>query len=324
VKAERLLSALLLLQAHGRLAEREIAERLEVSQRTAHRDMEALCAAGIPLTAYRGAQGGWELQKGWRTRVPGLDDAELWGLLMAQPGAGGGRMTAAARRAFDKLMASMPAAQKAQAEGIRARLHVDPTGWQPGTEDLSALPVAQDAVARDAKLTFRYTRADGQASARTVDPLGLVAKQAAWYLVARSAEGLRTYRISRMREAVALTVRFERPRDFDLAAYWRASTERLRASKQRYVAMMAMGEAGATEMAPWVTMRRDAEAEGRGLLVGWATYAVEFDSEYAAKFVALGMGTRARVLGPEGLRRAVEIEVSKMRARERRTAGKIG
>src|ERR1700728_3713915 len=163
MKSDRLLSVLLLLQAHGRVAERELAERLEVSQRTAHRDMEALCAAGIPLTAYRGVRGGWELEKGWRTRVPGLDDAELWGLLMA----------------------------RTQAEGIRARLHVDPTGWRPVAEDLSALPVVQDAVARDCKLTFRYTRADGKASLRTVDPLGLVAKQAAWYLVARSAEGLR-------------------------------------------------------------------------------------------------------------------------------------
>lgn len=313
MKAERLLSALLLLQAHGRMAEREIAERLEVSQRTTHRDMEALCAAGIPLTAYRGAQGGWELEKGWRTRVPGLDDAELWGLLMAQPQTGaGGRMTAAARRAFDKLMASMPAAQRAQAEGIRARLHVDPAGWRPGSEDLSALPVAQDAVARDAKLTFRYTRADGKASLRTVDPLGLVAKQAAWYLVARTAEGLRTFRIGRMRASVALAVGFERPRDFDLARYWRDSTERLRAEKRVYAATLAMSEAGAAEMAPWVTMRAVQSAAPGELPEGWKTYAVEFDSAYGAQFVTLGMGARVRVMGPEELLRAVREEIAQM------------
>jgi predicted DNA-binding transcriptional regulator YafY len=308
MKAERLLSALLLLQAQGRLAEREIAERLEVSQRTAHRDMEALCAAGIPLVAHRGVRGGWELEKGWRTRVPGLDDAELWGLLMAQPsGANGSRMSAAAGRAFDKLMASMPAAQKGQAEAIRARLHVDATGWRPGSEDWSALPVVQDAVARDCKLTFRYRRADGQASLRTVDPLGLVAKQAAWYLVARSAEGLRTYRISRMREAVALAVQFERPQNFNLEKYWRESTAALRERKARYVAVMAMGEEGAAEVAPWVVMRA-IEWDGR-LQAGWSAYEVEFDSAYAARFVALGMGARVQVLGEEELVRAVGEEL---------------
>ena len=101
MKADRLLSALMLLQAHGRLSTREIAARLEISQRTAHRDMEALCCAGIPLIAYRGALGGWELEKGWRTKVPGLDEAELRALLMAQPGAlGDPRLIAAAERAF--------------------------------------------------------------------------------------------------------------------------------------------------------------------------------------------------------------------------------
>ncbi len=229
MKSERLLSELLLLQAHGRMQEREIAERLEISQRTAHRDMEALCAAGVPLIAYRGARGGWELEKGWRTKTPGLDDAELRALLMTQPSTlGDRRRTAAAERAFDKLVAALSPGMRAQAESIRARLHIDPTGWRPTLEDLSALPVVQDALGRDAKLTFRYTRADGTSSARTVDPLGIVCKQATWYLVERHAAGLRTYRVSRIREAVALAVRFERPADFDLAAWWKRSTESLR------------------------------------------------------------------------------------------------
>jgi predicted DNA-binding transcriptional regulator YafY len=309
MKAERLLSALLLLQARGRMAERELAELLEVSQRTAHRDMEALCSAGIPLVAHRGVRGGWELEKGWRTRVPGLDDAELWGLLMAEPRAGADRrMAGAARRAFDKLMASMPAAQKAQAESIRARLHIDPAGWRPTGEDWSALPVVQDAVARDAKLTFRYRRADGRESLRTVDPLGMVAKQEAWYLVARSAEGLRTYRVSRMREVVALAVGFERPRDFDLAEWWRQSTERLRAEKRTYVATFTMSAEAAAELCPWSPMRETESDPRHKLPRGWKTWAVDFDSAYAAKFVAMGMGARVSVVGPEELRRDVEEE----------------
>src|ERR1700722_11476237 len=109
MKSSRILSALMLLQAHGRLSSRELAERLEISERTAHRDMEALSASGVPVFALRGVNGGWELAKGWRTRVPGLDEAELRSLLMIQPSAlGDPRLIAAAERAFGKLMAAMP------------------------------------------------------------------------------------------------------------------------------------------------------------------------------------------------------------------------
>jgi len=137
MKSDRLLSALMLLQAHGRLSTRELAERLEISQRTAHRDMEALCTAGIPLIALRGAQGGWELEKGWRTKGPGLDEAELSALLMAQPSAlGDPRLSAAADRAFGKLIAALPDPLREKAANIRQRLHVDTTAWRGATEDL--------------------------------------------------------------------------------------------------------------------------------------------------------------------------------------------
>src|SRR5438270_862780 len=136
MQATRLLSELMLLQAQGRLSSRELAERLEISERTAHRDMEELSEAGVPVFALRGAQGGWELAKGWRTKVPGLDEAELRGLLMAQPSAlGDPRLAAAAERAFGKLMAALPGSMREQAESIRARLHIDPSGWRPSSED---------------------------------------------------------------------------------------------------------------------------------------------------------------------------------------------
>lgn len=319
MKADRLMSALLLLQAHGRLRERELAERLEVSQRTAHRDMEALCAAGVPLLAHRGAQGGWELEKGWRTRVPGLDDAELRALLMAQPGhLGDRRLTAAAERAFDKLVAALSPAMRMQAESMRARLHVDPTGWRPVQEDLSALPVVQDAVARDRKLTFLYSGMKGQAKARTVDPLGLVSKQTAWYMVARTGEGMRTFRVSRMREAVALAIAFERPARFHLAAWWKRSTAELEAAKQHYRAILGLSPKGVTLLGEWVAMRPTG-AGGGELPEGWKAFEAEFDSFMSARFVALGLGASARVLGPEELRQTIAEQVMQLGAWARQT-----
>ena len=216
------------MQARGQVTERELAEQLEVSQRTIHRDLEALSAARIPVSAIRGAQGGWQLEKGWRTHVPSLDEAELRALLMAQPRAlGNPRMAAAAQSAMNKLMAAMPEPMKAQAAHMQQRLHVDPTGWRGTGEDVSMLAVVQEAVARDRKLTFEYTKADGEESSRTVDPLGLVSKGLSWYLVARTAKGMRTFRVSRMRKVTVLAVEFERPARFDLAEHWKASTAEL-------------------------------------------------------------------------------------------------
>jgi predicted DNA-binding transcriptional regulator YafY len=314
MKSDRLLSALMLLQGYGRLSTRELAERLEVSERTAHRDMEALCAAGVPLNAHRGALGGWELEKGWRTQVPGLDDAELEGLLMAQAGAlGGSKLTAATQRAFDKLMAALPASKRMQAESIRARLHFDPAGWRMAEEDLSMLPVVQDALARDRKLTFAYRRADGDTSARTVEPLGIVCKQTAWYLVARTPAGMRTFRVSRMRDALVLALGFKRPAKFDLAAHWKRSTASFKEQRQRYIATLALTPEAVLGIESWYAVKPvPKHPAARALAEGWCAFDIEFESPRLAQFVTLGLGSGAKVLAPDELSRQIRRELAQM------------
>jgi predicted DNA-binding transcriptional regulator YafY len=307
MKADRLLSALMLLQAHGRLSTRELAERLEVSQRTAHRDMESLCCAGIPLIAWRGAQGGWELEKGWRTKVPGLDEAELRALLMAQPGAlGDPRLIAAAERAFGKLMAAMPGAMQEQAASIRARVHIDPSGWRPMSEDLSALPVVQDAITRDRKLTFTYRRPDGETAARSVDPFGVVCKRTVWYLVARAPAGMRTYRISRMSGAVVLSLGFERPARFDLADYWKTSASQLEQHRQSFSATLSLSREAAASLSRWCHVTEVKRSRDR------VTLQVEFESPAQARFTILGLGADVRVVAPPDLRAQIQAEIDRL------------
>jgi len=314
MKADRLLSVMLLLQAKGRLTERELAEQLEVSQRTIHRDLEALSAARVPVVALRGAQGGWELQQGWRTRVPALDESELRALLMAHPRVlGHSRLAGAAETALNKLMAALPAPLQAQALLMRQRLHVDPTGWRQSGEDLSALSIVQDAVERDRRLTFEYTRADGERSLRTVDPLGLVAKGMSWYLVARGASGLRTYRVSRIERAAVLAVGFERPQDFDLAAYWKRSTSELEQKRKGYPAVLSVTIDAARRLQEWYgaisvppsVLQQEAER---------VTVEIAFDAEPQARFAVLGLGCEVTVLEPEALRLWVQDEVGMMAA----------
>jgi predicted DNA-binding transcriptional regulator YafY len=310
------MSVLLLLQARGQVTERELAEQLEVSQRTIHRDLESLSAARIPISAMRGAQGGWQLEKGWRTHVPGLDEAELHALLMAQPrGLGNPRLAAAAQSALNKLMAAMPEPLKAQAAHMRQRLHVDPTGWRDTGEDLSMLSAVQDAVARDRKLTFDYTRADGEQSSRTVDAMGLVSKGLNWYLIARTANGMRTFRVSRMRRVTVLAVGFERPARFDLVEHWQSSTAELDRKRASYRAILSLTAEAARRVQAWcATKPAPGGGAARRADAGRTALQVGFDNEAQAQFIVLGLGSAVRVLEPESLRHWVKAEAREVAA----------
>ncbi len=283
----------MLLQAKGRVTSRELSERLEVSPRTVHRDMEALSAARVPITALRGAQGGWQLERGWRTQVPGLDEAELRALLMTQPRAlSDPSMRAASERAFGKLMAALPNNMREQAAAMSERLHVDPTGWHASTEDLSMLPIVQDAVARNCKLTFDYTRADGESAPRTVDPLGIVAKGVSWYLVARAPNGMRTYRVSRMKSVTPLVTKFERPANFKLASYWETSTTQLQDKRKNFDALIALEPKAAQSLRGWCATSPAEPDRAHKVRDGWITLNVRFEAEEEALFLILGFGAR--------------------------------
>ena len=316
MRADRLMSVVLLLQAHGRMSGRELAERLEVSMRTLHRDMDALSAAGVPVFALRGARGGWQLDENWRTQVPGLDEAELRALLMAQPRViGDTRLAAAAESALSKLIASLPNSLRAKAASIQQRLFVDTTGWRGTPENLSNMPIVQEAVSRDRKLWIVYAKNSREREPRTVDPLGLVAKSGTWYLVANAPAGLRTFRVSRIEEARLLDQRSERPADFDLAKYWRSSAQRFREGWPRFDTVLRLHPDSAKQMKRWHMATEDgcgADAEG------WVTMNVRFDDEDQALFLVLAQGARVDVVEPLSLRARVAMELGAATERIRR------
>ncbi len=310
MRADRLMSLLLLLQAHGRLTGRELSRKLEVSERTVHRDMEALSAAGVPVFALRGAHGGWQLDEGWRTQVPGLDEAELQALLMAQPRVvGDSKLASAAERALGKLMASLPVTLREQAASMRQRLYVDTAGWRGTAENLAMLPIVQDAVSRDRKLAIRYWRADRERVERQVDPLGLVAKGSTWYLVAKSSDEFRTYRVSRIEQATLLDEACERPSDFDLVAYWQSSSERFNNTLTRYEARLRIEPRTASWLKMW-RVGSTVENVDPPDPDGWVILRMTFDREEEACFIVLGLGPRVDVLDPPSLRDRVMAEAA--------------
>jgi predicted DNA-binding transcriptional regulator YafY len=232
---------------------------------------------------------------------------------MAQPRVlGDPRLARAAERALDKLMAALPASLREQAASIRQRLHVDTTGWNGVPENLAMLPIVQDAVARDRKLEIRYRPTGRESAVRTVDPLGLVAKGGTWYLVARSPDGFRTYRVSRIEDARPLDKPAERPPDFDLAAYWKTSTEELK-KRARFEATLHLEPSAAQSLRKWRTTSPAAAAESDS--AGWVTLRVQFEDEEHARFMVLGLAPRVDVIAPASLRDRIAADLSAAMAR---------
>ncbi|MDP4504985.1 helix-turn-helix transcriptional regulator [Nonomuraea turcica] len=219
MRADRLVAALLLLQARGRVTAAELAEELEISVATARRDLEALSAAGIPVYPQQGRGGGWQLIGGARTDLSGLTAAEARALFLLL----GPATTAAAplTSALRKLMRALPATFRADAEAAARAVVSDSARWGEVGRQLPALVEdLQGAVVGRRKVRLAYTSRGGGSTERLVDPLGLVDKDGVWYLLAGTESGRRTFRVDRVAGAEVTDLPAERPDDFDLSAEW--------------------------------------------------------------------------------------------------------
>ena len=308
MRADRLLSILLLLQVRERLTARELAERLEVSPRTIYRDMDALSAAGIPVVAERGAGGGWALLEGYRTNLTGLNLTEIQALFLPQsaPLLGDLGLHQAWEAALLKLLAALPSVSRRNAEFVRQRIHVDGAGWHQAAEDVPFLPTLQEALWQERKLHLAYQRSDRTQVERLVDPLGLVVKGRIWYLVAAVEGELRTYRVSRVQGARLAGEPCAWPRGYDLAAYWEESVARFREGLPRYPAVVrARAETvEALGRLRYVRLERQSPPDAGG----WVTVSVQFETEKEACQYVLGFGPRIEVLEPEELWERVRRE----------------
>src|SRR3954447_3054975 len=302
MRADRLLSIVLLLQANHRMTAAELAGRLEVSERTILRDMDALSIAGIPVVAERGAAGGWRLIDGYQTKLTGLTPAEIHSLFFARPERlmSDLGLSQDADTAMLKLQAALPERLRRDAEFARNRVHIDSKGWRDPGESVAALPVLLTALWQERRVRFTYHRQLCEPGERTVDPLGLVAKGSTWYLVSQSQGELRTYRVSRIADPVVLDEPAGRPEDFDLGTYWSRSAAEFREQLPRYYATF-LAETAAMR---WVRYRgwrlEEERPEGDRVRIR-----MRFDVEEEAVQFALALGTGVEVLEPTELRSAV-------------------
>lgn len=308
MRASRLVNMLLLLQTRGGLTATQLSEQLEISVRTVYRDVDALSEAGVPIYTERGPRGGVRLVDGYRTRLTGLTHEEAEALFLSGvPGPaaelGLGTVVAAARL---KVLAALPPELRLRASRLTQRFHLDAPAWFRPAEAVPHLESLAGAVWDDRRLLLRYERSDRTVE-RTVDPLGLVVKAGIWYLIARSDAQVRTYRVSRISGVTVRDERFERPDDFDLAAYWTRAIAaygqtlptidavlRVRADELGWLAE-AMGEPS------WSTARTAPDPERDGSV----RVELRIETINGARSGILSVGSSVEVVEPEELRTAV-------------------
>ncbi|WP_250000839.1 YafY family protein [Actinoplanes sp. M2I2] len=310
MRADRLLSLLLLLQTRGRMTAQDLAGELEVSVRTVYRDIDSLGAAGVPVYADRGPAGGYQLLDGYRTRLTGLTSDEAGTLFLAgMPGPaaelGLGSVLAAAQL---KLRASLPGELADRADRVRERFHLDAPGWFRADEPVPHLSTVADAVWSARRLEVRYRRwKTPREVTRTLHPLGVVLKAGRWYLVAATDTRTTAYRVANILEAELLDEPASRPGDFDLAAFWREWTAGYEQSVYTAAATVRMTAVALGRMAYIFPpeMARVARAEaGEPDEAGWVVTRVPIESVRHGHIELLKLGAEAEVLDPPELRAA--------------------
>ncbi len=315
MRASRLLSILTTLQARGHVTATALAQDCEVSLRTIYRDIDALSAAGIPVYSERGSAGGYRLLDGYRTQLNGLSAKECEALFMTGlPGPaadlGLGAVLVAAQ---NKLLSAMPARLRGGAEQMRARFHLDAPAWFARAEQPAHLPLIAGAVWDQHPIRIRYRSWKGEKQ-RQVEPLGLVLKSGAWYLIGQVDGGARTYRIARILDLDVLGERFERPAGFDLEAYWREGAQRLEEDLHRNLATVRLSPWGVKMLEAFVSPLAYAAVEisEAADADGWRVAVLPVGSLRQACGELVRLGAEAEILGPLELREQMARMVAGM------------
>jgi predicted DNA-binding transcriptional regulator YafY len=301
MRADRLLSILLELQAHGRMSAADLARRLEVSRRTVYRDLDALSGAGVPVVTDRGPNGGAYLLGGYRTDLTGLTEMELEALL-----AFGGQGPAAdlgfgsqLDRASRKLAV---AARRDRAGRLRERVLIDGERWFRTAPVPPHLTRVQDALWLDRRLRLRYRRTLDRIVERTVEPYGLVCKAGTWYMLAGVRGEPRVYRVSRIEDAEMTDETFERPAGFDLRSAWAAQVGRFKGSGPERVSVKVRVDPEVSGQFTRLIGDQIVDRPSDGVVV------LDFPACEAAVSLLAGFGGAVEVLEPPELRqRLAEI-----------------
>ncbi|WP_086841073.1 helix-turn-helix transcriptional regulator [Amycolatopsis kentuckyensis] len=309
MRADRLVSLVLLLRRRGRLTAEALARELEVSTRTVLRDIDALSAAGVPVYAERGRHGGFALLPGFRTELTGLNHDEALALLTTGRAFGLGPALASAMR---KVADALPETHLATAERFLVEPETDLLSRHSAAEevDRSTMAEVRRAVLDGRRLRIHYAATGQEPRWRTVDPIGLVTVRDRGYLLATRAGADRTYRLSRILAAEALAEPAERPGEVDLDRIWRQRCAAFLADGHLAVQVRVRPPRREDLLSTAVAVRAEAPEED-----GWLRFEVTYQDAWHAEWALWQLGTDAEATAPQSLRTALRERAAAIAAR---------
>ena len=309
MRADRLLALLMLLQTRGQLTAKTLAQELEVSERTIYRDVDALCAAGVPIYSETGQAGGYGLLNSYRTSLTGLTAEEVRALFMLNVPAPLTALgvTQAMKTALLKLAAALPAERRQEEARVRQRFYLDSIWWGQGVEMTPHLQTIHQAVWLDRKVRLAYRVGPALVMNQVVEPYGLVAKAGVWYLVCAHQGSVRVHRVADLLNAQLTEEQFVHPTTFELADFW---TNWCREQEEHAVAYVVQLRVAPTFVAALPSYFGD---HIRARLAqasppepdGWLTLELAFESLEAARNRLLALGGGVEVVKPLALRKSL-------------------
>lgn len=313
MRADRLVSLVLLLRQRGRMTANQLAHELEVSARTVLRDIDALSTAGVPVYSDRGRHGGFSLLPGFRTELTGLNHDEALALLTAgsDRGAKAFGLSAPLASAMRKVVDALPEGHRLTLDDAAKRFLVEPEtdllSRRVATEDLAdgVMSEVRAAVLSGHRLRFHYAAPDARPGPRTVDPIGLVTVRGHTYLLATRSGDDRTYRLSRMVSAEALPDPAQRPAEVDLDRIWAERSAQFLSEDHIPVVVRVRP----TRRDHLLNTARAVRAE-QPQPDGWVRLDVTFEDLRHAVWAVWQLGTDVEVIAPESAREAIALRAT--------------
>jgi predicted DNA-binding transcriptional regulator YafY len=231
MRLHRLIAILLLLESRGCIKAKDLAEALETSKRTIHRDIDLLCESGVPITSLAGPLGGYSLVPGYALNFKSLYGDELINLYLSGIGLHPNEYSQASlalKNAILKIEKMVPTDYVADIKKVKERFYFDPDSWADDRPDLRYLDILRYAVLHLKKMRVTYNNSSmgkQETMSRVIRPYGLVVKNAEWYLVAfcESKNDMRVFKCIRILEVEVLDETYSIPSDFQLDAFWECS-----------------------------------------------------------------------------------------------------
>jgi predicted DNA-binding transcriptional regulator YafY len=298
MKMERLISMIYMLLNNEVVSASSLAEKYDVSQRTIYRDIDVICAAGIPVVSYQGVNGGYGIIETYKMDKSLLGSYDIGSLIT---------ILHSMSSVFDdeRAMETVRKLQTIQKDDHPPNMSMDMGSHRKYNESLRILRTA--ITARNV-VQFEYINGKNERANRSVEPVSLHYQNDSWYLFGycRSRNDYREFKLSRIAQLLVMPQRYERSHD---ATPKRTTFEEFRWNDHVDAVLHFSSESLARALDFFYDAERSFNPDGS------LTVKLKLDNAVGAKWllnVVLSFGNEVEIVEPLELRKTLKENLEKM------------